>query len=52
MAFIETIDAAGATGELAALYRRVSNPDGSVDNVMKIHSLNPPSLRAHFELYV
>jgi len=52
MAWIETIHESEATGDLAALYKRVGNPDGSVDNVMKVHALNPTSLRAHFDLYV
>ena len=51
MAFIKTIHEREATGELAELYKRVGNPDGTVDNVMKVHSLNPDTLRTHFELY-
>lgn len=52
MAFITTVCESDATGPLAELYTRVANPDGSVDNVMKIHSINADALRAHFELYV
>ena len=52
MAYIDTVDEADATGELADLYHRTGNPDGTVDNVMKIHGLNPASLKTHFELYV
>ncbi len=51
MAYIDTIHQRDATGELAALYQRTGNPDGTVDNVMKIHSLNPDTLRTHFEMY-
>ncbi|MHC4081196.1 MAG: peroxidase-related enzyme [Planctomycetota bacterium] len=40
-----------ADGELAEWYRRVGNSDGTVDNVMKVHSLNVDSLRTHFEMY-
>ena len=36
---------------LAKQYRRVQNPDGTLDNVMRAHSLNPESLRAHADLY-
>jgi len=50
--YIETVDPASAEGELAELYGRVKNPDGTVDEVMLVHSLSPGSLRAHFELYV
>lgn len=52
MSFIEIIGEHGATGRLAELYGKWSNPDGSVDNVLKIHSLNPESLEAHCALYV
>lgn len=52
MSWIETIDESDAVGELAALYKRAGNPNGTVDNVMKVHALNPDSLRTHFELYV
>ena len=51
MAYIHTIHESDATGELAEWYRRAGNPDGTVDNVMKIHSLNPDTLRTHFEMY-
>jgi len=52
MAWIPTIPESDASGELASLYRRVGNSDGTVDNVMQVHSLNPESLRTHFEMYV
>ncbi len=52
MAYIRSIHERDADGELADWYRRVGNPDGTVDNVMKIHSLNPDSLRTHFEMYI
>ena len=42
-------DAAG--GDLKQLYDQLQEPWGGVDNILKIHSLNPPSLRAHFEFY-
>ncbi len=51
MSFIKTIHESEATGELAHWYKRVGNPDGTVDNVMKVHSLNPDTLRTHFEMY-
>jgi len=51
MAFIETIHEREATGALAEWYTRAGNPDGTVDNVMKVHSLNPDTLRTHFEMY-
>ncbi len=51
MAYIRTIPEAQATGELTEAYKRVGNPDGTVDNVMKVHSLNVDSLRTHFAMY-
>lgn len=40
-----------AEGELRELYSRLVEPSGQVNNILKIHSLNPPSLRGHYELY-
>jgi hypothetical protein len=42
------IEEADAEGELAESYRRYREPSGKVDNILKIHSLNPPSLEGHF----
>lgn len=52
MAFIETIDPSDADGPLSELYQRFGNRDGTVDNVLRAHSLNPESLEAHCGLYV
>ena len=51
MAWIEVIAEDEARGELKDLYDRMIEPWGGVDNILKIHSLNPPSLQGHFELY-
>jgi len=51
MAWIRVIPPSEASGELSEYYRRMQEPDGSVDNILTIHSLNPASLRAHFDLY-
>lgn len=51
MAWIRVIPPAEASGELAGYYDRMRESDGTVDNILTIHSLNPPSLRAHFDLY-
>lgn len=51
MAWIEVIREADAEGKLREAYRKLTEPWGGVDNIMKIHSLNLPSLHAHFELY-
>ena len=52
MAYIRTIDEGDADGKLAELYKRFANADGSADEILKIHSLNPESLEAHCALYV
>jgi len=51
MAWIKIIHEGEAEGELKKLYDRLVEPWGGVDNILKIHSLNPPSLSGHFELY-
>ena len=51
MAWIRVIQEAEADGALKELYGQMTEPLGGVDNILKIHSLNPPSLRLHFELY-
>ena len=52
MAYIETVSESNAEGRLAEHYRRFANSDGSVDNVLKVHSLNPAALLAHAQLYM
>ena len=51
MAWIRTIDEDEASGKLGELYARMAEPRGGVDNILKIHSLNPGSLQGHFEFY-
>lgn len=40
-----------ASPQLATLYDRYSAPNGDLDNIIKIHSLNPPSMEHHVVLY-
>jgi uncharacterized peroxidase-related enzyme len=51
MAWIRIIRESEATGKLKKMYDKLIEPWGGVDNIMKIHSLNPRSLWAHFEFY-
>lgn len=51
MAWIEVIKENGATGRLKELYEQYKEPSGVVDNILKIHSLNVKSLKAHYDLY-
>ncbi len=51
MAFIPCIAENEATGELKDIYDTIRSGRGGVGNILRIQSLNPPSLRAHFDLY-
>ncbi len=50
-AWIEMIPVDDATGELADAYDLVKTPHGTVDNVMRAHSLRPATMRGHVMLY-
>jgi uncharacterized peroxidase-related enzyme len=50
-AWIKMIPLAEATGKLKELYQRVTTPHGTVDNVMRAHSLRPLSMEGHLVLY-
>lgn len=51
MAWIETINEKSDDGDLEQQYEKLKSPAGQVDNILKIHSLNPPSLSAHYSFY-
>lgn len=51
MAWIKVIDETEAEGNLKEMYAKMVEQSGGVDNILKIHSLNPASLMAHFDLY-
>jgi uncharacterized peroxidase-related enzyme len=40
-----------ATGVLRKLYEEAMTPHGTVDNVMKVHSLRPQTMHGHVTLY-
>jgi uncharacterized peroxidase-related enzyme len=50
-AWIEMIDDADATGTVKEMYDRVRTPHGTVDNVMRVHSLRPHTMNGHLVLY-
>lgn len=52
MSWIKEVDEQDATGELAALYEELLEKRGKVANILKVHSLNPPSLKNHLDLYM
>jgi len=51
MAFIPCVDENEASGELKEIYDAIRGGRGGVGNILKIQSLNPPTLGAHFDLY-
>lgn len=51
-AWIKTVDEAEARNGLKALYAEVRRRRGRVSNVMKVHSLDPESMRLHLDLYL
>ena len=51
IAWIRTIPEAQATGALERVYALARTPAGTVDNVMKAHSLRPHTMEGHLALY-
>lgn len=51
MAWIKMIPEDEAEGVLKELYDKYQEPWGGVDHIIKIHSLNPKSMRTHVDLY-
>ncbi|MBI3587266.1 MAG: peroxidase-related enzyme [Ignavibacteriales bacterium] len=51
MAFIRMIPEEEARGPLKELYTSYRAPWGGVDNILKIHSLLPDTLKPHYDLY-
>lgn len=45
------IPEAEATGVLKEMYAHAMTPHGTVDNVMKVHSLRPQTMQGHIALY-
>lgn len=50
-AWIEMIPLEDAEGELKRVYDMVVTPSGTVDNVMRAHSLRPHTMEGHVVLY-
>ena len=51
-AWIRMLTDAEAGPELAAAFERVRAPAGTVDNVMRVHSLRPSTMTGHHALYM
>lgn len=50
-AWISVIQPEDANDELRETYAKVRSPHGTVDNVMKVHSLQPRTMLGHLRLY-
>ncbi len=50
-AWIRMVPVEQATGVLKDMYAKVTTPHGTVDNVMKAHSLRPHTMDGHVALY-
>jgi len=51
IAWIRIIEPEDAEGPLASAYDLAKTPHGTVDNVMKVHSLRPGTMEGHLALY-
>ncbi len=51
VAWIKTIEPEDASGPLVQAYEQAKTPHGTVDNVMKAHSLRPRTMEGHLALY-
>ena len=52
MAWIEQTEVADATGLLEKIYADAKKRAGRVFNILKVQSLNPPTLRASMSIYM
>ena len=51
MAYIPYVPYEEAEASLQELYRKYGGSNKKVDNIIRIHSQNPPSMKHHFDLY-
>ena len=51
MAWIPVIPEDKAERGLKDWYDKLREPWGGVDNILRIHSINTPTLKGHYELY-
>lgn len=52
MAHIAVIEPEGAEGDLKRLYDEARERRGAIANVLRIHSLHPPTMKGHLDLYL
>lgn len=51
MAHIRYVARSHAGKRLARLHDRYADARGRLDNILRIHSLNPPTMEHHYDLY-
>ena len=51
MSWIDQVEVSEADGRLAEIYKELVEKRGKISNILKIHSLSPRSMKAHFDLY-
>jgi len=51
LAYIKYVSPLDGGPELGVLFERYSGTRGQPDNILRIHSLNPPSMEHHYVLY-
>ena len=52
MAWIRVVNESEANDELLEVYHQVKGSRGKLSNILSVHSLNPPALKAHMDLYM
>lgn len=52
MAWIRVVNESEAGEELLKVYQQVKGSRGKLSNILSVHSLNPPALQAHVDLYM
>ena len=52
MSWIEEIEISEAEGKLAEMYAQLLKQRGKISNILKVHSLNPPAMEDHLDLYM
>ena len=52
MAWVEQVDEQDATGLLEKIYADARKRAGRVFNILRVQSINPPTLRASMGLYI
>jgi uncharacterized peroxidase-related enzyme len=51
MAWVQTVPAEAASGELREMYQRVRDRAGFVPNIAKLQSLRPKTMQRGFDVY-